>query len=62
MEPTYKVMYFKLFNRITDIIDLLQQVQIQCEDMAIGGDEVADFACPDGTSAIKNNDVHKQAP
>ena len=33
--PNYKKMYFKMFNRVTDIIEELKELQIECEDMYI---------------------------
>ena len=30
--PDYKAMYFKLFNKVTDAIDILQKAQIEGED------------------------------
>ena len=33
--PNYKKMYFKMFNRVTDIIEELKELQIECEDMNI---------------------------
>ena len=33
--PNYKKMYFKMFNKVTDIIEELKELQIECEDMYI---------------------------
>lgn len=33
--PDYKSMYFKLFNGITDAINLLQKAQRECEEVYI---------------------------
>lgn len=37
----YKSMYFKLFNKITDAVEILTQAQKEAEEMYIseGGDE-----------------------
>lgn len=31
----YKEMYFKLFNKISDVIEVLQEIQNQAEEMYI---------------------------
>ena len=33
--PEYKDLYYKLFNRITDIIEELKEIQVQVEEMYI---------------------------
>ena len=33
--PSYKSMYLRLFNRVTDAIALLQQAQIESEDIYV---------------------------
>ena len=38
MDDNYKDMYFKLFNKITDIIEELKEVQKQAEDAYINSD------------------------
>ena len=30
--PNYKKMYFQMFNKVTDIIEELQELQVECED------------------------------
>ena len=35
----YKKMYFKLFNEITDVIERLQKVQLECEKIYIETEE-----------------------
>ena len=37
--PDYKKMYHILFNKITDIIDELEFVQMQTEELYIAGEE-----------------------
>jgi len=34
--PDYKSMYFKLFNKVTDAIGILQNAQIEEEDEYVG--------------------------
>ena len=36
-----KEMYFQLFNKLTDIIEELKEMQCQMEEMYIGQNEVA---------------------
>ncbi|MCL2857940.1 MAG: hypothetical protein FWE19_09570 [Oscillospiraceae bacterium] len=38
--PDYKSMYYKLFNRVSDAITILQTVQQECEDIFASGAEV----------------------
>lgn len=38
--PDYKSMYFRLFNRISDAIEILQQAQIESEHTFISDDDV----------------------
>ena len=33
--PEYKDLYYKLFNRITDLIEELKELQVQAEEMYI---------------------------
>lgn len=33
--PDYKEMYFKLFNKLTDVIDELKDIQLEMEEMYI---------------------------
>ena len=33
--PNYKKMYFKMFNKVTYIIEELKKLQVECEDMYI---------------------------
>lgn len=40
--PDYKTLYHKLFNKITDVIDALQQVQQEAEDVYLN-DESAEI-------------------
>ena len=35
----YKKMYFTLFNKITDVIEDLQEIQLQTEEMFINSSE-----------------------
>ena len=35
----YKEMYYRLFNKITDAIEILKQAQIETEEMFINADE-----------------------
>lgn len=35
----YKEMYYKLFNRITDVIEELKEIQEEVEEMYINGDD-----------------------
>ena len=37
--PNYKEMYLKLFNKVTDVIEELQQVQRETEELYIKGPE-----------------------
>lgn len=37
--PEYKDLYYKLFNRITDIIEELKEIQNQAEEMYINSHE-----------------------
>lgn len=37
--PDYKEMYFKLFNKVTDVIEELQQIQRETEELYISGSE-----------------------
>ena len=41
--PDYKTMYFRLFNRVTDAINILQSAQRECEDMFIDGTDADIF-------------------
>ena len=34
----YKTLYYELFNKITDVIEELKQIQSQMEDMYISND------------------------
>jgi hypothetical protein len=36
--PNYEAMYFELFNKITDAIELLQKAQLDAEESYISGD------------------------
>ncbi len=49
--PNYKKLYFKLFNQITDMIEMLKQIQIDAEDAYIEDDEI-------DTDKIKKFIVH----
>ena len=35
----YKEMYYKMFNRITDVIEEMKQLQIELEEMYVNGGE-----------------------
>ena len=35
----YKDLYYKLFNRITDIIEELKELQVQAEEMYINSEQ-----------------------
>ncbi len=35
----YKELYFNLFNKITDIIELLKEIQIQAEQKVIDNED-----------------------
>lgn len=37
--PNYKEMYYELFNKITDVIGELQEVQQKVEEMYMNSDE-----------------------
>ncbi len=37
--PDYKAMYYKLFSRVTDAINILQKAQIEGEDTYIRNDD-----------------------
>lgn len=37
--PDYQELYYKLFNRITDIIEELKEIQEEAEEMYINGDD-----------------------
>jgi len=37
--PDYKKMYFRLFNKVSDAIELLQQAQLEGEEAFISGDD-----------------------
>lgn len=37
--PDYKEMYFKLFNKVTDVIGELQQIQRETEELYISSSE-----------------------
>lgn len=37
--PDYKEMYLKLFNSITNAIEILQQAQIETEEIYISSDD-----------------------
>ena len=34
----YKTLYYKLFNKLTDVIEELKQIQCQMEDMYVSND------------------------
>ena len=40
--PNYKKMYFQLFNKVTDAIEILQQAQIDAEEEYIRSGEEED--------------------
>ena len=33
--PNYKKMYLKMFNKVTDVIEELKELQVECEDIYI---------------------------
>lgn len=37
--PDYKNMYLKLFNRVTDAVEMLMQAQKEVEEMYISGED-----------------------
>ena len=37
--PDYKTMYYKLFNAVTDAVEILQQAQIEAEERYIKSSE-----------------------
>ena len=37
--PDYKKMYYTLFRKVTDAVELLQNAQRECEDIFIEGDD-----------------------
>ena len=49
----YKEMYYKLFNRITDIIDELKEIQNEAEEIFIRDSELRILV-------IKNDDIKKK--
>lgn len=38
--PDYKEMYFKLFNKLTDVIDELKDIQLEMEEMYIDENKI----------------------
>ena len=40
--PDYKAMYFEVFNKLTDVINELQDFQIKMEEKYIGDDDNKD--------------------
>ncbi len=59
--PDYQTMYHKLFNKVTDIIEELQSIQIQTEEMHSTSDapeiHMRDEILNDDSA--KNNDSKK---
>ncbi len=37
--PDYKCLYFSLFNRLTDVIEELKEMQIEMEEMYVDAEE-----------------------
>lgn len=37
--PDYKTMYYKLFNAVTDAVEILQQAQLEAEEIYINSSE-----------------------
>ncbi len=37
--PDYKKMYLKMFNKVTDVIEELKELQVECEDIYIDTDD-----------------------
>jgi len=40
--PDYKTMYYKMFNAVTDSIEILKQAQLEAEEMYIESSEKDD--------------------
>ena len=40
--PDYKELYYELFNKVTDVIEQLKQIQMDMEEMYINSSEKVD--------------------
>lgn len=41
--PEYKEMYFELFNKLTDVIDELKDIQLKMEEKCVSNGDDADL-------------------
>lgn len=39
-EPDYKHLYFSLFNKMSDLIEEMQQIQREAEEVCMGEDDM----------------------
>lgn len=43
--PDYKEMYFELFNKVTDVIEELKEIQLEMERKYVNEENIEEYKC-----------------